>query len=414
MVARGREQYDAVVVGAGPSGSAVARRIAEEGYRVLLVEEHQEVGHPNHCAGLVTPRTLKLADLPVDGFVQNELTGAIIHSPSGHEVSIEGDRVHALAIDRPRLDALLAEEARESGAQLRLHTRASQFEQHGNRIRVCLNNARGSETVETRLLIGADGARSGVARWAGLRGPDEVVHALNAVVRLGHETPHFVEVFLSRDLTPGWFGWLIPLGDNLARLGVGTTRGSAAASLRDLVAAFPNRFRDLEIVDMSGGLIPLGLRESIHSDNLMLVGDAACQVKPTSGGGVYTGLVAARSCADAAVRAFQEDDLSAKSLGRYYASWTEQMGEELQTGALLRRIFVSLGDDDFDKLIHLLGKQPIARLMARYGDIDHPSQLVGQLVRILPRLSGIPMVASLIGDREELATDVFTLVRASR
>lgn len=414
MLAQRNERFDAVVVGAGSAGCAVSRWIAEEAFSVLLVEEHQQVGRPNHCAGLITPRTLEAADLPSDGLVQNELTGALIHSRSGRELAIRGDRVHALAIDRARFDTALAEKARESGAQLVLHTRASQFERHEDSIRVHLDNEHRQEVVDTRLLIGADGANSSVARWANLPGPEEVVYALNAQVRLGHRAQHSVEVFLSSDLAPGWFGWVIPLGDGQARLGVGTTQGSATRCLRELVAAFPSRFRDLEILDVSGGIIPLGLPEKIHADKLMVVGDAACQVKPTSGGGVYTGLLAARSCARAAVCALQEDDLSAESLERYHASWQKQMGEELQTGALLRKVFLRLQDDDFDRMLHLLGKQPLTRLLARYGDIDHPSRLVTQLSRALPKLSTLPMFSALLTDREDLAGDVFALISSSR
>jgi geranylgeranyl reductase family protein len=408
------EQYDVVVIGAGPSGSAVARDIAAQGFAVLLVEEHQQVGLPTHCAGLITPRTLELADLRADGFVQNELTGAIIHSHSGREASIEGDRVHALAIDRGRFDAALAERAIESGARLLLHTRASGFERRDGLIRVHLENERRHETVETRLLVGADGARSGVAQWAGLPGPDEVVYGVNARVSLDQRASHLVEVFLCRDLAPAWFGWIIPLGDGQARLGIGTTQGSAARCLKKLVAAFPSRFQNLKILEVSGGVIPLGLPERIHTDNLMLVGDAACQVKPTSGGGVYTGLLGARSCAQTAVRALEEDDLSAESLGRYHASWIEDMGEELQTGALLRKIFMRLGDGDFDTLLSLLRKQPLARILSRYGDIDHPSHLVTPLARMLPNLRVLLSMAALVTDREELVDDVFAPVSSSR
>ena len=414
MTTRGHQRYDAVIVGAGPSGSAVSRWIATEGFKVLLVEEHPQVGHPNHCAGLVTPRTVKLADLPSDSLVQNELRGAIIRSQSGREASIGGDRIHALAIDRPRFDATLAEKASESGARLLLHTRASHFERNGSLVRVHLQNEHRQKVVETRLLIGADGARSCVAQWARLPTPAEVIHALNARVRLGHRVPDFVEVFLGRDLVPGWFGWIIPLGDGQARLGVGTTQGSPARCLRELLTAFPSRFRNLEILEVSGGPIPLGLPEKTYADNLMVVGDAACQAKHTSGGGVYTGLLAARSCAREAVRALREDDLSAESLGRYHTSWMEEIGQELETGVLLRRVFVTLGDDDFDRLLHLLSNQPVADILTRYGDIDHPSRLVTQLVRIFPRLRALSPLAAMIGNRDELVRHVFALVHASR
>jgi flavin-dependent dehydrogenase len=114
------------------------------------------------------------------------------------------------------------------------------------------------------------------------------------------------------------------------------------------------------------------------------------------------------------VRALEEDDLSAESLGRYHASWIEDMGEELQTGALLRKIFMRLGDGDFDTLLSLLRKQPLARILSRYGDIDHPSHLVTPLARMLPNLRVLLSMAALVTDREELVDDVFAPVSSSR
>jgi flavin-dependent dehydrogenase len=114
------------------------------------------------------------------------------------------------------------------------------------------------------------------------------------------------------------------------------------------------------------------------------------------------------------VSALQEDDLSAESLERYYASWQKQMGAELQMGALLRKIFLRLEENDIDRILHLLGREPMKRLLTRYGDIDHPSRVVTQLVQVLPKLSALPMVSALFPGHEDLAGDVFALVNSSR
>ena len=318
--------------------------------------------------------------------MHNELKGAIIRSVTGQKLSIGGDKIHALAINRPLLDANLALEAEEAGAQLLTGTKASHFERQDGTLRIHLQGQDSGWLVETRLLIGADGARSNVARWAKLQGPNEVIRAINARTRLPEGTPDFVEVFLGQSLAPGWFAWIIPLGNGEARLGIGTRQGSPARRLKEFMAAFPRRFRGAEILNLSGGLIPLGLPQQIYADNTMLVGDAACQVKPTSGGGVYTGLRAARSCARTAVHALQRDDLSAESLRRYQATWLEQMGDELKLGILLRRIFAILSDDDFDRLLHLASNQSIQRIISRYGDIDHPSSVIAQLITAFPGL----------------------------
>ncbi len=408
------ERYDVVVVGAGPSGCAVSRWIAQEGFSVLLVEEDQRVGYPNHCAGLITPRTLNLADLQPDSLVQNEIRGAIIRSPSGRELSIGGDKIHALAIDRPRLDAKLAQEAKEAGARLLLHTRATSFDRQGDGVRIHLDNERRDSVVETRLLIGADGASSSVARWANLPGPREVVRALNALVRLPNCAEDFVEVFVGRSLAPGWFAWVIPLGNGEARLGTGTTEGSPTRCLKELIAAFPRRFRDMDILELSGGLIPLGVPHQICADNVMLVGDAACQVKPTSGGGVYTGLLGARSCAQAATHGLRNDDLSAESLRCYHASWLEQMGEELELGMLARKVFARIGDEDFDRGLRLLNSKTMLRMISEYGDMDHPSRLLAPLISAFPVLRVLSSLGTQLANRDELIRDVLALLRTPR
>jgi digeranylgeranylglycerophospholipid reductase len=407
------------VVGAGPIGSTVSRWIAEKGFSVLLVEEHGQIGHPNHCAGLITPRTLKLAGLYRDGLVQNELKGAIIRSVSRRELSIGGDKIHALAVNRPLLDAKLAQEAEEAGVQLLLGTRAFHFERQGKIVRIHLDSQVKDGIVETKLLIGADGVRSSVSRWARLPGPDEVIKAINARVRLPDCTPDLVEVFLGHSLAPGWFAWIIPLGDGEARLGIGTTQGAPARYLKELMAAFPRRFQSVEILNVSGGLIPLGLPRQIYADNIMLVGDAACQVKPTSGGGVYTGLRAARSCARTAIHALQRDDLSAESLRRYHAAWLEQMGDELRLGLLLRRIFARLEDDDFDRLLHLASDQKTHRMISKYGDMDYPSRLLAQLVSAFPgwkTLSSLGIGIANMGmtSPDKWVKHVIAILRASK
>jgi digeranylgeranylglycerophospholipid reductase len=361
------------------------------------VEEHEEIGHPLHCAGLVTPRTLKVADLHRDSLVQNELTGAVIRSLSGEELSIGGDRMHALAIDRPLLDARLAEEAQEAGVELLLGTAAYHFERRGKSVRVHLDGSQNDRVVKTRLLIGADGAGSRVARWARLLGPREVIKAANALVRLTNAKPDFVEVFVGQSLAPGWFGWVIPLGDDEARVGIGSTDGSPQKRLQRLMEAFPERFRGAEILHVSGGIIPLGLPDQIHADNVMLVGDAACQVKPTSGGGVYTGLLGARECARVAVRALGEDDLSSASLSHYRSSWLRQMGQEVRLGMLFRHIFTRLADDDFDRLLRLSSDSAIQRSITRHGDIDYPSRLLDHVVSLIP---GLKFFSSLAGVRK--------------
>ena len=162
--------YDAVVAGAGPAGSAAARHLAQSGARVLLLEEHREVGSPVHCSGLVTPRTLEEANVETD-LVLHKVSGARIYSPSGNELTLGDGRTRALVIDRAGLDRALANTAQRYGAHLELGAKVTAIESNGTGLRVIVERHSGTSTVTTQLLVGADGAHSRVARLAGLDGP---------------------------------------------------------------------------------------------------------------------------------------------------------------------------------------------------------------------------------------------------
>jgi digeranylgeranylglycerophospholipid reductase len=118
----------------------------------------------------------------------------------------------------------------------------------------------------------------------------------------------------------------------------------------------------------------------------MVVGDAAAQVKATSGGGVYTGLVCAGHCAKAAIRALERDDLSTKTLSGYHRAWMGDIGDELKKGLLIHRMYGSMTDAQFDEAFELLGREDVLELINSVGDIDYPSNLAWSLLRKEPRL----------------------------
>jgi digeranylgeranylglycerophospholipid reductase len=372
--------YDAIVVGAGPAGSAAARDIAAHGFRTLLIEEHEVIGEPLHCAGLVTPRTLELAGV-TDGLVINELRGGFVNSPLGTRLPLGGDRLRAVVIHRQRLDELLAAAAQRAGAELWTGARLVALERKPGTLALLVSRRRRPQALRTRLLIGADGAQSRVARWLGLRARhEERIVGLGVEASLDTERQDFLEIFVGNSIAPGFFGWVIPLGGGRARIGIATGDGRRPVHyLGSLLESFPRLFAGAQLGRLYGGVIPLMRPHRIYADNAMLVGDAAGQVKPTSGGGIYTGLVGAKHCAQVAVRALTDDDLSRASLALYQKAWGKQMSRELARGWDLRRIFLALDDRELDGLISVFRSQRLRRLAEQHGDIDFPSRLFSRL-----------------------------------
>ncbi|HXG41851.1 MAG TPA: NAD(P)/FAD-dependent oxidoreductase [Dehalococcoidia bacterium] len=386
--------YDVVVVGAGPAGSRTARELARRGLRVALVEEHRQVGIPSHCSGLISPRTWELGEMADDSLVCNHLRGAYVHVHGGGTVELGGDRVQAVAIDRVRWDQALAEQAYRAGAEA-VQARCVGVERTPRGMLVRLQHNGHEAALSTRLVVGADGAHSRVARSLGLPLPPERVVALGVEAEVHLPRQDYVHVFVGPELAPGWFGWAIPLGDGRARLGIGCWGGAGAPlrCYRLLKEAFPSLLGRVRELRFYGGTIPLAPARFTYGDGVLLVGDAAGQVKPFSGGGIYTGLVAAHLCAEAAVAALARDDLSADGLAPYQRAWQRRLGRELARSRRLRLAGLTLRQDELSLLAGVLSDPQLRGLAVRYADIDYPSRTLLRLALAAPSLGPLALVA---------------------
>jgi len=377
-------EYDVIVVGAGPAGCATARLVAQAGYRVLVLEEHPAAGEPVRCAGLVSPRTLEVAGVGSD-VVVSAVTGARIHGPLGAVLSVDGGRVYALAVDRAAFDRRLAGAAAGAGAEMVYSARVTDLEYVRGGVRVRWRQGRAPGEATARLLVGADGPRSLVARWCGLPPPPAVVRMWAAEVELPHAGEGTVELFLGRRVAPGWFGWLIPVGPSRARVGTGTVNGKApGACFRHLAARYPGVFGAMRVLRTTGGVVPLGLRPKCYGERVLVVGDAAGQVKPISGGGLYPGLLGARLCARVACESLARGDCSVARLSRYQRLLEEQMGREFRLALRHREVYLRLTDREVDEILRFLNRPYWRRVVAAWGDTDYPSVLAGRLLAAGP------------------------------
>jgi digeranylgeranylglycerophospholipid reductase len=385
----GQTPYDAVVVGAGPAGCRTARNLALRGLHVALIEEHSGVGLPCHCSGLVTPRTIETAGTGTD-LIQNAIRGAVVHLSSGTRASIGGNRIHAYVIDRVELDRRLARQALEAGAELILRTRFLDYRLTGTpRGRadagaVISNVLReGTKTtLVSRLLVGADGARSRVAEQIRGSPPADVVIGLGAEATYGRNSlSDHVEIFLDRQAAPGWFGWTIPVGNGTARMGTGTVNDTnARVSFGMLRDRFPDSFGTAEIRAFSGGMIPIWAPTPLVADRVLLVGDAARQVKPTSGGGIHAALTAAAIASAVAADALGQSDVAMAKLRKYSRLWYGTLGRELRRQHDMRHVFHALSEREVETFVTLVVDALKDDVESR-ADIDFPSRIVRPIAK---------------------------------
>lgn len=383
-------EYDVAVIGGGPIGGFVAKKVATEGFKVVIFEEHKQIGKPLKCAGLITPRVFDFLDFSKKLVVQNKIKGAHIHSPSGNKLTIGGDKDHALVIDRPMFDREIISQSIKEGAEVFLENKvisAKKDEEH-IRLKTSQNNY-----IKCKLLIGADGPHSKTREWFKLPQPAEILKGIGAEVKNTNLDPNFVEIFVGENVAPGFFAWIIPTkGDGSeARIGLCISEGSSYPPRYYFSNFFKNKhsspyLKNVDITKKIGGSVPLGPLKKTYASNMLLVGDAAAQVKPSSGGGIYTGLLCARHCSSVVLEALHKNDFTVSFLKKYQKLWSGDIGRELNIGMKLRGIFRSLNDRQMDKYIMKFQNPEITEIISRYGDIDYPSKLLKPLLEKTPSL----------------------------
>ena len=386
---------DVLVVGGGPVGGQTARHLAKAGHDVLLVEEHARVGEPVQCAGLFTPRIFDLVDFPLSRVHLNDVRGAHVWSPSGYMIELDGGKTMAVAIDRAEFDRQCVESAAKHGAEVRTRVKAVAAHRKEDHVEVTLRAADGTETVErTRLLIGADGVQSQVAKWFGIPRAREVVSAYGAQVEGTNLPPSVVQMWVGQDHAPGFFSWMIPTDPEgktgKVEVGVDIKAPRPASYYYRRMWEAPGVARFLEKDARSCfdicACIPLGPIRKTHAERVAVVGDAAAQTKPTSGGGVYTGLVCAGYLAETASLALEEDDLGERRLQEYHDKWNADIGRELYVGWRLRKAFMHLSDEQVNELFRVLDDKELLAMVNTLGDIDYPSRLAKPLIKKAPQL----------------------------
>lgn len=357
--------YDVVIVGGGPTGSSAARLCAKSGLSTLLLEEHGTIGYPVQCAGLLSNSAFAECEVS-EKSVFRTVSGAKIFGSEGVSLSFDAGETKACVVDRGLLDSEMAQRAAEAGADIRMKTcvTAVNGEKH-------LIHTAGGEDVSYRILIAADGPRSVCARSFGVAPSPFVYSGIQAEVLYETDSP---QVELYPNAAPEFFAWAIPLSPSRARIGLCGTR-----NVPELFAAFRKRFSVMNVHSVTG-TIPLGVRKRTYGDGWMLAGDAAGFPKPTSGGGVYTGIRSARYAAAVAAEAVSNGRWDSKALSVYEGLWKDDFGREIELGFTALKVRRMLSAEDIDAGISALNKPEILQIITESGDMDRPSDLIRRLL----------------------------------
>ncbi len=392
------EKVDVLVSGAGPIGATVAGQIAEQNYKVAIIEKNNKIGDPVQCAGLVTERVLDLTNITKNSnIILNKVKGANIHSPSNKILSIGGNKTYAYVIDRSKFDKKIMDNSEEKGSQLFLKNKLISAQKSNKTIEIITSK---DNSFKCKILVGADGPQSAIRDRFSLPQPEEVLIGIGAEIENTNLNPEFVEIFLGNTISPDFFAWMIPTNKDgtSARIGLCINKAESK-KIKYFFKKFLNNkntkeyLENIKITKKIAGQIPLGLIKKTYSSNVLLVGDAAAQVKPTSGGGIYTGLLSANHCSKTALEALKNHNYTENFLKKYQTLWQKEISREITAGMKFRKIFKKIDDSKIDKYINILNDKKTIQIINKYGDIDYPSKLIKpllirkpSLLRLLPEM----------------------------
>ncbi len=355
--------YDAAVIGAGPAGLICATDLHKSGKDVAVFEKDKKVGEPVECAGLFNIGGLSRLGIDKGDYILNEVRGAKFISAGGASAAIEGRESKACVVDRGEFDRFLAS---KYDGDLLLKTEVKGARRAGGAHEL----KAGGDSFKVERVVIATGYDQNLHKQFGLGGPSRFISTSQYEIEGIDVDPDFVEVYLG-SVAPGFFAWVIPVNENRARVGLGVL--NADESTHQYMGGFVKRLREEgrfgqknKVVSKSGGLIPLFEPNlEVSHDGAYLVGDAAGQVKATTGGGVMLGGLAAKALARAIVR---EESYEALLL---------DINKELTNHLLIRKVLNKFGDEQYEHMMEFLNKPDIRKVIEEQGDMD----LVGPLLK---------------------------------
>ena len=386
-----KKEFEVIVVGGGPAGSFTAWKLAKLGIHVAVFEEHEVIGRPSHCAGHLSIRSLRrlgLYPLP-EKIVENTFFEANFFSPSGIKFPVKLATPVTCSINRESFDRYIAQRAEDAGAYYILNSRVKSLQLEANIVKGVKINRRDNleESFSAKIVVDAEGISSRLLRQTGLTGLNthRLVNAVEAEVEYVEEVNvDSVEVFLGGEYAPGFYAWLMPRLDGTAKIGLAARTGNPKELLQRFMFKHPIASKKLskaKIIHMAfhpitlGGPVP-----KAYANGFLVVGDAASQVKPTTGGGVIFGLTCAGIAAEVAHEALQKNDISSDFLASYQKRCAKALGFDFNVMLRIRNFLDSLSDEKIDDVFRFCTRISLHKTLSAIEEIDFQGRLLLEIL----------------------------------
>ncbi|MBK6913316.1 MAG: NAD(P)/FAD-dependent oxidoreductase [Ignavibacteriales bacterium] len=360
-----KTKYDIIVVGAGPAGSMAARFAAEQGVSVLMLEKDRDVGYPVRCGEAISKAGVEEFIPSDDKWIAARISKFSFIAPDETEVIVDfGDAGYVL--DRRIFDYELARTAAEAGTHIitRAYVNGLLFDD-GKVIGVKYEYQGEQREVKAKVVIAADGVESRVGRWAGLkthidfRDMESAVQITAANIPVDQSTLYF---YFGKDVAPNGYFWVFPKGHNKANIGLGVSgligkKKSAQSYLNDFM---DKHYPNAPVLTTIAGGVPCSITlDKISAPGIMLVGDAARQVNPLSGGGIASGMIGGKIAGTIAGEAIKKNNID--QILTYDKAWNDRLGKRHETFNRIKEGIYNFSDDKFNSIANSILKIPIEK-----------------------------------------------------
>ena len=375
-------KHDVVVVGGGPSGLNTARRLSEKGLDVAVLEKKDEIGKNVVCTGIVGKEAFDRFSLATNSIL-TEIQDFKMISPNMTPVLYSHACPFAYVVDREKFDNNLADEAVSKGATLRLSHEVVDVTSD----EICVNieaKINGSQfvTFRAKALILATGIDIRLNKKLGLGYSKEYIHGIQSEITFKQNG--CPEIFVGKDVTPGAFAWVVPVSKAKARVGLLAKKNPQAYFEQFVRKLFPDSSIDLNEEKIMSKPIAQGLMTKSYGNRLLVVGEAAGQVKTTTGGGIFFGLLCSDIASEIISKGFKEGTLTAKDLSSYEKCWKKEIQKEILVGHYTRKICEKLSDSQIENMFQIARNDGVIPLIKKKGNFDWQSEVILALARRAP------------------------------
>ncbi len=380
-----RTEYDVAIVGAGPAGTTAAKFAAEQGVSVIVLEKDRDVGYPVRCGEAVSKAGVEEFITPDEKWISAHIHKFNMIAPNGEEVILPLEE-EGLILERRIFDYTLAKEAAKLGAEVltRAYVHGLIFED-GKVAGVKFIHSGIEKKIRAKIVIGADGVESRVGRWAGLqtvvdfRAMESSVQITAAGINnIQQDTCYF---YFGREYAPEGYLWIFPKGNGSANIGLGISGnvGKKRSAISFLDSFLQKHYPDAAILTQVAGGVPCTVTlKKITAPGLMLVGDAARQVNPLSGGGIISGMIGGKLAGKIAGQAVKENDL--EFIFKYEEEWEKRLGKRHGIFNRLKDGIYNFSDEKFNAIARSFNKVPLEKRtlgnLFKTALINNPSLLI--------------------------------------